>query len=652
MNKWLRLAGALLAGLLFAGALFELYSARAGLFLWLGRFTAAFWLVCGALGAVAALFLIGALLALWRPTLYENIRLWLIKSRSTVRWLFGVIAAAAVVTPAWLLLYTPLGEILSGPFFRCLLWLVSSLTAAVCLTPSKSALITPVAAALGFGLSGFVHLLAEKLSMVTDYPFLLIWSEGNRFYDYSVYLGSNRYLYPGQLSIPYYAPGRYLLWGILFALPNTPIWVHRLWDAILWTAPYLILGILLARWSRLDRMGKWSVALWCALFLAQGPVYPTLVLSAILVVALVRPDKLLLSLIGAAAAGYYASLSRFTWLPAPASWAGFIWLSHFTLPKGEALSRTIRRLLPTAFVALTGLAAAALANPTLLQPAEYSSRDFAFSQPLLWYRWFPNSTYPAGILLGSALAAGPLIILLIWSAVRKNWVLNWVQILAYSLPTLIFLGVGLVASVKIGGGSNLHNLDMFLISLAILAGLAWKGKERLPVDLRPGWVQLVLVLAVALPSWNAARSGSPLELPDDPITQQALETIASKTARAQRRGDVLFIDHRQLLTFGYIKDIRLIPEYEKKYMMDQSMAGNSDYFAEFYRDLADQRFAMIVSQPLFIQEQDDASRFSEENNAWVKWVAEPLLCYYAPVETFPEVQVQLLVPRAQPEGCP
>ena len=42
------------------------------------------------------------------------------------------------------------------------------------------------------------------------------------------------------------------------------------------------------------------------------------------------------------------------------------------------------------------------------------------------------------------------------------------------IPSLAFLAVGLIASAKIGGGSNLHNIDMFWITLALIAAWAWK----------------------------------------------------------------------------------------------------------------------------------------------------------------------------------
>jgi len=134
--------------------------------------------------------------------------------------------------------------------------------------------------------------------------------------------------------------------------------------------------------------------------------------------------------------------------------------------------------------------------------------------------------------------------------------------------------------------------------------------------------------------------------------EKALDTINTKVNQAKFSGDVLFIDERQLLTFGYIMGVPLVSDYEKKYLMDQAMAGNINYFENFYQDLKDHRFSLIISDPIFIHEKDEGDTFGEENNAWVKWVARPLLCYYQPLRTLPKVKVQLLIPRTSSSSCP
>ena len=120
---------------------------------------------------------------------------------------------------------------------------------------------------------------------------------------------------------------------------------------------------------------------------------------------------------------------------------------------------------------------------------------------------------------------------------------------------------------------------------------------------------------------------------------------------AADRGDIPFIDQRQLLTFGYIKGVPLIPEYDKKVLINQAMSQDAPYFQSLYRDLASRRFSLIISNPLHVRIQTDSDNFGEENNAWVKWVSAPVLCYYEPLITLKKVTVQLLVPRQDISGC-
>jgi len=143
----------------------------------------------------------------------------------------------------------------------------------------------------------------------------------------------------------------------------------------------------------------------------------------------------------------------------------------------------------------------------------------------------------------------------------------------------------------------------------------------------------------------------PETLPSEQDTCKALNRIRAEVEIAASHGDILFMDQRQLLTFGYIKDIPLIPEYDKKVLINQAMSGDAQYFQSFYQDLSAQRFSLIISNPLHMRMQSETDDFSEENNAWVKWVSTPVLCYYEPLVTLKKVTVQLLVPRQDISAC-
>jgi hypothetical protein len=275
----------------------------------------------------------------------------------------------------------------------------------------------------------------------------------------------------------------------------------------------------------------------------------------------------------------------------------------------------------------------------------------SLSQPLLWYRLLPNATYSPGILQGIAIAVGPVVLFLIWLIASRRWKLDWLQILVVVGALAGTLIAGLIASTKIGGGSNLHNLDMFLVTLVFLVGIYFVRTKSLTPGAWPAWTRVLVTLAILIPSWFVLSQGEPFTLPAEEDIQKALVKMQNKIERAQTRGEVLFMDQRQLLTFGYLEDINLVPEYEKKYVMDQAMAGNAAFFQQFYRDLADQRFSLIVSEPLFTRYQDRSDAFGEENNAWVQWVSRPLLCYYKPSEKLKIVKVYLMVPQEDVTEC-
>jgi len=61
---------------------------------------------------------------------------------------------------------------------------------------------------------------------------------------------------------------------------------------------------------------------------------------------------------------------------------------------------------------------------------------------------------------------------------------------------------------------------------------------------------------------------------------------------------------------------------------------------------------MIVTEPLYTDIQEDTYQFGSENNAWVRWVSIPILCYYDRVRTLPEVSLQFLLPKEKSSPAP
>ena len=85
--------------------------------------------------------------------------------------------------------------------------------------------------------------------------------------------------------------------------------------------------------------------------------------------------------------------------------------------------------------------------------------------------------------------------------------------------------------------------------------------------------------------------------------------------------------------------------------MNEAMGAEAGYFERLYADLEARRFSLIVSEHLRAPVKDSNYQFGEENNAWVEWVVEPILCYYEEIEVYKSVQIQLLVPKEGDIDC-
>ncbi|HRJ76512.1 MAG TPA: hypothetical protein PLX90_10965, partial [Anaerolineales bacterium] len=298
------------------------------------------------------------------------------------------------------------------------------------------------------------------------------------------------------------------------------------------------------------------------------------------------------------------------------------------------------------------------------------------SQPLLWYRLLPNATYGIGILLGLLIAVLPLITILLYLISIKKLKFNFWQSLTIIGCLTAFLVVGLIVSTKIGGGGSLHNLDMFMIGLLFVSAIVWyrleqeplKNFTNVPIYIRVFFVLMFIIPGIqplsslrtyeytGNPNWLYTlvdtKSTKDLDLlPSPQTTQESLRIIQQEVELAKKNGEVLFIDQRQLLTFGYITDLPFVPEYEKKILMNEALSSSVSYFRNFYEDLAAKRFALIVSEPLRTPIKDSTFGFGEENNAWVEWVSNPVLCYYEEKILLKEVGVQLLIPKSESVNC-
>jgi hypothetical protein len=681
-----------LAYLLY-GAIAELYMIASGTGNWLGGFSLKW-------GVVYFLFVF-VCISIWLATgagLFLRAKWHIPKQLFQGREKLGIgrwiLAAALAVFPVWLLQYSSWGIVFNGIYLRLTICAATALLMGFLITGSNENVLRFPEVLLAALITGSFVASAAPFMNVTSYPFSLGWSEGNRLWDYSLRFGKDLYTYDTVPSA-YLDIGRQLNGGLPFLLPGLTIAQERMWVAFTAVLPYILLGVIAFRLPGVENRNlPFFAGLWAFIFVNQGPIHAPLLWSAILV-ALAWRKPLWLAIPLVTMSAYAAQASRFTWLFAPAMWAVMLELGSAFL-ENDRIGR--RDWVRTIAAGLAGVFGGYIIPklPTLFRAGIQGSASTGVTpafvttavqqQPLLWYRLFPNATYGSGILLGLLVAAGPLLIVLVYLAVSRRWRLNFWQKSAIVLIPLAFLVVGLIASTKIGGGGDLHNMDMFILGLMFAAAIAWRGggAEWLGSIHRSALgMRLVLLLLISLPVLKPLMSLRPLSfagdvkwlsvlvgtandktltslpvdrvikilgsLPLDEDVDTALSRIQDEVSQAD--GEILFMDQRQLLTFGFIQNVKLVPEYEKKRLMDEALSGNVAYFGPFYKDLAAHRFALIISEPLLTPIKDSSFQFGEENNAWVTWVSHPVLCFYEEKELLDSVGVQLLVPKNGPVDC-
>ena len=214
---------------------------------------------------------------------------------------------------------------------------------------------------------------------------------------------------------------------------------------------------------------------------------------------------------------------------------------------------------------------------------------------------------------------------------------------------LILLAGGLVVSTKIGGGGDLHNMDAYMVLLAVLGAYSLWGavKSDRPDDAirsDPPWPAVLLVILVPV-AFSLLRLANPFSY-DRTRAAADLSTLRGEVQTYSKEGEVLFMYERHLRTFGMIEDVPMAGEYEVVTLMEMAISGNERYLHQYYRDLETHRFAAIVAHPQHLGV--ETGDFVEENDTWNRLVAQPLLCQYKPAVTLDYSNIQILVPRARP----
>jgi len=496
------------------------------------------------------------------------------------------------------------------------------------------------------------HLLLAYWTRVTDYPFAMGWSETSRFYYPSLFLAET--VYGRDYAWPILHPTLHLLLAPPY-LFDAPLLVHRFWQvAIRYILVGAIVPVLLKRLFIQGAATRWLVGLWIFLFLFMGPIYFHLAIPVILLLWGFSQQDDRRTWIAVILASIWCGWSRVNWYPMPGMIAAVLYLMEVPI-NGKNVWQYL--LKPTLWFVTGMLIAFASQWVYIALSGVPDSSHFytSFTSNLLWYRLMPNASYFLGILPASILASLPLWLgmYLVISSRKGDWHPMRLTLIFVALFVL-FVG-GLVVSVKIGGGANLHNMDAYLSMLLIVFVYLIFARYRCENGELAQPVAIPWLLALALiimPAWSYLQFGIDFKSYDPVRTEKIMARLQQKVDEVNAQGgEVLFITQRHLISMNMLKNVTLVPEYEREDLMEMVMADNLGYLARFRDDIGNQRFALIIVDPLNDTIMRRTRGFSEENNAWVRRVVVPILCNYSQEVAYPLHEIALYVPQQGEPQC-
>jgi hypothetical protein len=499
-----------------------------------------------------------------------------------------------------------------------------------------------------------IQLFLIYLPYITAYPFAMGWSETSRFYFPSLFV--SKLVYGKDYPWPVLHPTLHLLLAPPY-LVDAPLWFHRFWQVAL---RFLLIGLvvppLLGRLSIADRLLRWLVGLWMFLFLFMGPIYFHLTVPVIIMLAGFSIHNQRRTWIALLLASIWCGWSRVNWYPIPGMIAAVLYFLEQPVGEksiGKYLSRPVLWFVVGTLVAFLSQRVYIYLSGIPENASFYSS----FTSDLLWYRLFPSTTYSLGLLPAALLVSLPMwlaMYLVLRSDRKANWKVLRLILIGLALFVL-FLG-GLLVSLKIGGGADLHNLDAYFVLLLIVFSYLAFGRYRLEDGefsrrvLLP-WLLVFLILIV--PAWSFIHSNANFKTYDVQATTSVLQSIQDKVNEVNARGGkILFITQRHLMSMHMLDGVTLVPEYEREDLMEMAMADNTAYLDRFKTDMQNQRFDLIVVDPLVFNVISRNRSFSEENNVWVRRVMRPILCNYRQDAIFPVDEIALYVPQEGERICP
>ncbi len=460
--------------------------------------------------------------------------------------------------------------------------------------------------------------------------------------------------------MPWLDPGRSILDGLVFLIPNLPIWAYRFWVSILFIIISFLTALFIIKKAFLYSQTKNEIkkellillTMFGTLFLLQGPVYYHVLAGIIPVLWLYDEKRPVRNLIIIVICSMWEGLCRVNWFIMPAVVAIVIYILQTTISKKKLLNYIKWPLYYSISGGVTSFGIYLIYMNTMgfVIPFLNPVMDYAYFLYKLW----PNAGY-MGLLAGISLLSLPVLLItsyVVWKY-RKNF--HWLRLLMILGILALFFAISTIISLRAGGGYDLHNYDTFLLLLLITGCYFGMHAVQMDAPLKLGKtilmnygavvVLLVIPVIMAFPKTTLRQYASNSQT--DQTLQDIRKTLQSTTISINH--PVLFIDQRQLLVFHILSGYDIYVPYEKIELMEMAMARNQGYKQTFVNNLQNHKYSFIVSEVLTIWAKHfDPNLFDRdwfENNVWIDFVGIPVLDYYSPIYINTNIGIAIYAPK-------
>lgn len=460
----------------------------------------------------------------------------------------------------------------------------------------------------------FVFSVSAIAPLFNTSPFMTSFSEGSWIRSANVLSG---FLKTGKaISWPILDPTRIFLVSITFIVNVKSLLGIRIFNLMIQILFYFLTAFLIVRRTKVKQPESIFFLTAGGFLILYFVDIPVNVLPGIcLILWLFDSSKQTRSLLIIAIASIWEGLSRINWFVMPSLTGIILYTLETNLPR-KGIIKYFSRLM------IFALAGIPIAFFTYYLYTKFTQTPFLYFNDSFKYiylpgRLLPNKQLITGTILGSlAITLHP--ILIFFKYLQKNRI-QWIRSALFFFSLLATFFVAAVISMRIGGGYDFHNFDLYfflcLIYLYYSLGdcVAIDEEQKYLISKSPTFLYgLVFGLLTLLLDWRLPTISLSIGQASNEIKQ--LQTFFDKN----QNQSILFLTEQQLplLNIVNVKN----PDYSYDYVLltEYLMAQNNSLVNDFIRDVEKGKFQFIVSPNLVVEQRrasDDP--FAEENNIWV-----------------------------------